>query len=106
MDSGSPMIALTRRERVIAICLGCYPRDYTSLGAGPDGFLVFESSWRFGEKMSRMYCMVIIIGICVCMWGYLISFPARVRIISKIKVCNIRIIIDGLEVCPKECHPN
>ena len=55
--------------------------------------------------MNGMYCMVIIIGICVCMWGYLVSFPARVRIISKLKARNIRIIIDGLEVCPKECHP-
>ena len=53
--------------------------------------------------MDRMYC-IIIIGICRSMWGYLISFPARVRIISKIKDCNIKIIIDGLEVCPKECH--
>lgn len=53
--------------------------------------------------MDRMYC-IIIIGMCLCMWGYLISFPARVRIISKIKDRNIKIIIDGLEVCPKECH--
>ena len=103
MDSGSP-IALTRREvRVVAVCLGCHPRDYINLGAGPNCFVIFESNWRIGEKMDRMYC-IIIIGICLCMWAYLISFPARVRIISKIKARNIKIIIDGLEVCPKECH--
>lgn len=106
MDSGSP-IALTRRDvRAVAVCLGCHPRDYINLragAAGPDCFLIFESNWRIGEKMDRMYC-IIIIGICLCMWGYLISFPAQVRIISKIKDRNIKIIIDGLEVCPKECH--
>jgi hypothetical protein len=100
VDSGSP-IALTRRDvRVVAVCLGCHPRDYINLGPGVGRFLIFESNWRIGEKM---YC-IIIIGICLCMWGYLISFPARVRIISKIKARNIKIIIDGLEVCPKECH--
>ena len=102
---GSP-IALTRRDvRVVAFCLGCHPRDYINLradAAGPDCFFIFESNWRIGEKMDRMY-WIIIIGIC-CMWGYLISFPARVRIISKIEDRNIKIIIDGLEVCPKECH--
>lgn len=106
MDSGSP-IALTRRDvRVVVIYLGRHPRDYINLravAAGPDCFLIFESNWRVGEKMDRMYC-IIIMGICLCMWGYLISFPARVRIISKIKDRNIKIIIDGLEVCPKECR--
>ena len=100
-------IALTRRDiRVVVICLGCHPRDYINLragAAGSDCFLIFESNRRIGEKMDRMYC-IIIIGICLCMWGYLISFPARVRIISKIKDRNIKIIIDGLEVCPKGCH--
>jgi hypothetical protein len=103
VDSGSP-IALTRRDvRVVAVCLGCHPRDYINFGAGPDCFLMFESNWGIGDKMDRMYC-IIIIGICLCMWGYLISFPARVRTISKIEDPNIKIIIDGLEVCPKECH--
>ena len=100
-------IALTRRDvRVVAVCLGCHPRDYINLRAGavgPGCFLIFKRNWRIGEKMVRMYC-IIIIGICFCMWGYLISFPARVRIISKIKDRNIKIIIDGLEVCPRECH--
>lgn len=107
MNSRSP-IALTRRDvRVVAVCLGCHPRDYINLRAGPAGMdcFIFESSWRIGEKMDRMYC-IIIISICLCMWGYLISFPARVRIISKIMDRNIKIIIDGLEVCPKECHGN
>ena len=107
MNSRSP-IALTRRDvRVVAVCLGCHPRDYNNLRAGPAGMdcFIFESSWRIGEKMDRMYC-IIIISICLCMWGYLISFPARVRIISKIMDRNIKIIIDGLEVCPKECHGN
>jgi hypothetical protein len=107
VNSRSP-IALTRRDvRVVAAYLGCDPRDYIYLrgAAGPDCFLIFENNRRIGEKMDRMYCiMIIIIGICLCMWGYLISFPARVRIISKIKDRNIKIIIDGLEVCPKECH--
>jgi hypothetical protein len=103
VDSGKgSAIALTRRDvRVVAVCLGNHPRDYINLEAGPDcRFLI---NWRIGEKRDRMYC-IIIIGICRSMWGYLISFPARVRIISKIKDCNIKIIIDGLEVCPKECH--
>ena len=106
MNSRSP-IALTRRDvPVVALYLGCHPRDYINLragAAGPGFFLIFGSHWRIGEKMDRMYC-IIIIGICFCMWGYLISFPARVRIISKIKDRNIKIIIDGLEVCPRECH--
>ena len=106
MNSRSP-IALTRRDvRVVAVCLGHHARDYINLRAGavgPDSFLIFESNWRIGEKMDGMYC-IIIIGMFLCMWRYLISFPARVRIISKIKDRNIKIIIDGLEVCPKECH--